>query len=299
MAWLEFARKRPILASKGNFRKGGMKRPYQGLVLHIEEGTEEGTFGWFNLSKAKRQAQFDAAGLNLTAYASSAHFGNPKRGTLDQFIDTDDQAFAQGPGNDSWLSCENEGMLGDALTTNQIHTLARLMAYLAEKEDVPLSIANSPSESGLGYHSMSTSWGHPQCPGDAVIKQRPAVLAMAMAMLGGREPDDSIPDWMLGWWSVNDTNQYYYYFYEGGEVVHTKTKPATSSAKPKNIGNHGTATVTEHGVDIQWRPFPKSTPTTEKFTHMGWTSTTKCSARRTNTAVSRHAKSYDGKLQLA
>jgi hypothetical protein len=68
-------------------------------------------------------------------------------------------------------------MPGDALTTNQIHNLARLMAYLNSNEAIPLTVANSPSESGLGFHAMATSWGHPQCPGDAVISQRPAILA--------------------------------------------------------------------------------------------------------------------------
>ena len=36
-----------------------MIRPLQGLVLHIEQGTEDGTFGWFNTSKAERQAAFE------------------------------------------------------------------------------------------------------------------------------------------------------------------------------------------------------------------------------------------------
>ena len=274
MAWLEFARKRPILPSKGNFKRGNMSRPYKGLVLHIEEGTEERTFGWFNTSKAERQAAFDARGLNLTAYESSAHFGNPKKGQLEQFVDTDDQAFAQGPGNSSWLSVENEGMPGDALTTNQIHNLAQLMAYLNLNEGIPLVEANSPSDSGLGFHSMATSWGHPQCPGDAVIRQRPAILEMAKGLLQGRRPIDSTPEWVLGWWSVYDTNQYYYYFYEGGEVVYTKTRPAAPSALPKNPGNTGTVTMTEHGLDIRWRPFPNAGgPTIEKFTRMGWSST--------------------------
>jgi hypothetical protein len=32
--------------------------------------------------------------------------------------------------------------------------------------------------------------------------------------------------------------------------------------------------MTEHGLDIQWRPFPNAGgPTIEKFTRMGWSST--------------------------
>lgn len=275
MAWLEFCNKRPISIAKGNFKLGGMIRPLQGLVLHIEQGTEDGTFGWFNTSKAERQAAFDWQGLNITAYESSAHFGNPKNGQLEQFVDTDNQAYAQGPGNATWLSVENEGMPGDELTLNQINNLAQLMAYLNFNEGVPLVEANDPSETGLGFHSMAASWGHPGCPGDAVIGQRGIILEVAKGLLTGRKLGQHIPEWILGWWSVYDTNQYYYYFYRGGEVVYTKTKPASASAPPPvSPANSGTVTLNEHGVDIRWRPLPRSIPTIEKFTRMGWTSTT-------------------------
>jgi hypothetical protein len=213
----------------------------------------------------------------VKAFESSAHFGNPKNGMLEQFVDTDDQAFAQGPGNSTWLSVENEGMPGDALTINQVNNLAQLMAYLNFNEGIPLAEANGPSGSGLGYHSMGgASWGHPQCPGDAVISQRSTILEIAKNLLEGRKTTVSIPEWLVGWWSVYDTNQYYYYFKQGGEVVHTKGKrPAPNAPAPGKPGNTGTVTPTEHGVDIRWRPLPHAGgPTIEKFTRMGWSSTT-------------------------
>lgn len=285
MAWLPFATSRPIDLAKGNFRLGGMTKPLRGLVLHIEEGTENGTFGWFNTSKADRQAASDAAwekkgspGERPIAGVSSAHFGNPKDGQLEQFVDTDNQAFAQGTGNSAWLSVENEGFAGDALTTKQLRNLAQLMAYLNYHEGVPLTEANGPSESGLGFHSMGgTSWGHPQCPGDAVVSQRSTILEMAKGILHGQKPSLPNIDWLVGWWSVYDTNQYYYHFREGGEVVHTKTKPASATAgPPKQVGNTGTFTMTDHGLDVRWRPLAGGGggPTIEKFTRMGWTSTT-------------------------
>jgi hypothetical protein len=150
------------------------------------------------------------------------------------------------------------------------------MAYLNFNEGVPLDEANGPTDSGLGFHSMDTSWGHPQCPGTAVIGQRAAILAIAQGLLQGRKPSDSIADWVVGWWSVYDGSQYYYYFYEGGEVVWTESKPAGPTAgAPRKTGNTGTATMSEHGLDIRWRPLPKGGgPTIENFTRMGWSSTT-------------------------
>jgi hypothetical protein len=284
MAWLEFARHRAISLSKGNFRLGGMTAPLHGLVLHIEVGTEDGTFGWFNTSRADRQRALDAAwekkgspGRRPVAGNSSAHFGNPKNGQLEQFVDTKDEAFAQVSGNSSWLSVENEGVPGDSLTIRQIRSLAELMAYLNFHEGVPLKEADNPSEFGLGYHGMGgVAWGgHFQCPGVTVIRQRSLIIEMAQGILHGRRPSGSIPEWLTGWWSVNDTNQYYYHFSDGGEVTHTRSQPASGKAPPpKHAGNRGTVRMTDHGLDILWNVIAPGGPTIEKFTRMGWSSTT-------------------------
>lgn len=161
--WLEdIAVKRPI---SSNFNKGGMIRPFHGLVLHIEQGTEEGTFSWFNQSKAK----------------ASAHFGNPKLGDLEQFVDIDDVAWAQVAGNHHWISVENEGKSGELLTLSQISNLASLLGWLHWEEDVPLRLADNPAGFGLGYHAMGgKSWGnHPQCPGKQIINQRLLIIERA------------------------------------------------------------------------------------------------------------------------
>lgn len=194
MAWLSFARARPIALSAGNFKKGGMVSPLQGLVLHIMEGSEDGTFGWFNTKVADRQRALDAGwekrgrpGPRPIAGPSSAHFGNPKSGQLEQFVDTDDQAFAQKGGNPAWLSVENEGKSGDSLTPSQLSNLAQLMAYLNFNHGVPLKEANTPSESGLGYHGMGGGgWGgHLQCPGRPIIGQRSLILRAADGLMHG------------------------------------------------------------------------------------------------------------------
>jgi hypothetical protein len=147
-----------------NFTKGGITRPVHGLVLHIQEGTEEGTFSWFNKSKAK----------------ASSHFGNPKHGNLEQFVDTDDMAWTQKSGNHNWISVENEGKHGDPLTITQIENVARLMNWLSDQEGVPLQLADNPAGFGLGYHSMGgKAWGHRQCPGKPIIAQRGLILSVA------------------------------------------------------------------------------------------------------------------------
>ncbi len=156
------ANKRAVSA---NFTKGGMMRPIRGLVLHIQQGTEAGTFSWFNNSKAK----------------VSAHFGNPKQGRLEQFVDIDDVAWAQMAGNHQWISVENEGKSGDALTESQLENLGQLLGWLHLFESVPLQLADNPAASGLGYHAMGgASWGgHSNCPGEPIIGQRMEILKRA------------------------------------------------------------------------------------------------------------------------
>ena len=185
MAWFAGAVKRPIAH---NFSAGGMIRPLHGLVLHIEEGTEAGTRSWFNASKAQRQKAFDAAwekhgskGPRPKAFESSAHFGNPKNGRLEQFVDTNNKAFAQMAGNAQWISVENEGKTGDSLTPNQVNNVAALLAWLAQTESVPLQLADTPASFGLGYHGMGgKAWGgHTNCPGLPIIAQRGQIILIA------------------------------------------------------------------------------------------------------------------------
>jgi hypothetical protein len=169
----DVAVKKPISA---NFNHGGMIRPFRGLVLHIQQGSERGTFDWFNNPLAK----------------ASAHFGNPKHGDLEQFVDIDNVAWAQVAGNTRWISVENEGWSGDALTPSQISNLADLLGWLYWYEDIPLRLAESPNSFGLGYHAMGgKAWGnHPQCPGKPIIGQRLVIIERA----GFYRPPDSGTD---------------------------------------------------------------------------------------------------------
>lgn len=148
----------------------GMSSIY-GLVLHIQEGTEQGTDAWFHQDAAQ----------------ASSHFGNPKIGKLDQWVSTDDMAWAEVSGNSNWVSLENEGHSGDSLTSSQIENAAQLLAWLHKVYQVPLRITDSVSIGGLGWHGMGgNSWGgHFDCPGDPIKKQRTDILVRTQAILAG------------------------------------------------------------------------------------------------------------------
>jgi hypothetical protein len=172
-----------------NQTPGGMSA-HLGLVLHIQQGTEAGTDAWFHNPSSQ----------------VSAHFGNPKQGPLDQWVDTDDRAWAEVGGNPSWVSVENEGSSGDSLTASQIENAAQLLAWLHQIYGVPLQISNDPNTPGLSGHSIGgAAWGgHTDCPGAPILAQRQQITDRAAQIAGTNPPvptpveDDDMPDFATG-----------------------------------------------------------------------------------------------------
>jgi len=154
-----------------NMTPGGM-RSHRGLVLHIQEGSEAGTDAWFHNPSSQ----------------VSAHFGNPKTGPLDQWVDTDDRAWAEVAGNSDWISVENEGHSGDQLTASQLENIAQLFAWLHTTYAVPLAISDTPASGtpGLTGHGLGgADWGgHYDCPGTPILDQRAAIIARARQLIG-------------------------------------------------------------------------------------------------------------------
>ncbi|MGW2380210.1 peptidoglycan-binding protein [Streptomyces sp. NPDC001658] len=156
-----------------NYTDGGQSS-IRGLVVHIMAGTLAGTDSWFRNPKAR----------------ASSHFGTGKAGALYQWVDTADRAWAQAGGNTSWLSIENEGQGGDALTSAQMDRIAEVFAWVHKTYDVPLQVASGPNGKGLGYHAMGGSaWGsHPSCPGSRIIAQLPEIVTRAKRIAAPAAP---------------------------------------------------------------------------------------------------------------
>lgn len=153
-----------------NIYPGGMIA-HNGLVLHIQDGNEAGSEAWFKNSQSE----------------ASAHFLNPKSGGLRQLVDTDDAAWTEMAGNRTWVSVENEGLAGDILTPSQIENCAQLLAWLNKQYKVPLTLTNDVTGFGLGWHGMGgAAWGgHYDCPGTAILAQRPAIIARTQEIVNG------------------------------------------------------------------------------------------------------------------
>jgi hypothetical protein len=170
MARMSGATWRPV----PNCTKGGQDE-VRGVVLHIMEGTLDGSDSWFR--NASSQA--------------SAHFGVGKDGRIYQWVDTADRAWAQAAGNRTWLSIEHEGHSGDALTWAQLAATARIVAWAHATHGVPLQLADSVTGRGIGWHGMGgAAWGgHYDCPGNPIKGQRPAIITAAKSGTSSQEED--------------------------------------------------------------------------------------------------------------
>lgn len=159
-----------------NFTHGGVVRPARGLVLHIAQGSYSGTIGWEHNPKAK-----------ISSYCVVG-----KLGQITQVVNLNDRAWTEAAGNSAWIGIEFEGKVPDALTPAQITAAAKLLAFLHTTYGVPVQITDDPVNGhGLAYHSLGgKAWspaGH-TCPGPAIVAQRPAIIAMTLALLQGDSP---------------------------------------------------------------------------------------------------------------
>ena len=152
-----------------NENPGGMTA-YKFLVLHIMQGTLAGTDTEFH-DTTKRK---------------SSHFGVGKDGTVYQWVDTADMAWAQANGNPVGISIEHEGNVPDSLTTQQIAADSAILAWVHQTHGIPLQVTDDPvAGAGVCGHSTGAlrKWGHPFCPGQAIMDQRQQIVDGATELL--------------------------------------------------------------------------------------------------------------------
>lgn len=134
------------------------------IVVHVMQGSESGTCGWFNNPNAQ----------------VSAHFGVAKDGTVQQYVDTDEMAWAEGQWNGIGVSIEHEGYSGQHLTKAQKKADKALFAWLKKVYAIDLTLTFNPhnARGGVIPHGKlpEGSLSHPFCPGQPIINDIHLVL---------------------------------------------------------------------------------------------------------------------------
>jgi hypothetical protein len=171
----------PFAAWKPVQNHGGRMGAHLGLIMHVQEGNG-GLSGWFN---------------NPTAKASSTWWVS-KSGALEQYVDADVTAWAQGSGNGEYNSVETEGYVAEPLTPPQESMLTRLYDWGVATYHWQRALAEAPGQAGFGWHGMGgRSWGgHTGCPGDLRKNRRAAILtAQPMPLPTPPPPPPPAPPW--------------------------------------------------------------------------------------------------------
>lgn len=162
---------------------GGTMRSHTGLVLHVQEGTGS-LFSWFD----------------DPASQVSSHLWLAKDGTMEQYVDTDVEAWAEAAGNPDYLSVETEGFASEALTAYQIRSLAALLEWCHLVYGVAMAGPVAHGEAGFTPHcnpdgSPDPAWGNHTCPGRWRLGQMAQIVALANGtpnVPGGSTEMDSV-----------------------------------------------------------------------------------------------------------
>lgn len=127
------------------------------VIIHVMQGSETGTCAWFNNPNAQ----------------VSAHFGVSKNGLVQQYVDTDEMAWAEGQWNGIGISIEHEGLSGQHLTKAQIKADKKLLRWLRKQYALDLRMTFNPHDArgGVIPHGKlpEGSLSHPDCPGQPII----------------------------------------------------------------------------------------------------------------------------------
>lgn len=166
-----------------NGYSSGFASRASGVVIHTEQGFEQGSISWFN-NPASEASSWFAVGLD---------------GTIWQFAPVGSGwcSWAQAGGNRAWYSIEDadNGDPATPFTAAQLQSIAQLVEVLSRRDGFPLAVASDPfTERGVTLHSEGGQafGGHLQCPGPVRAAQRPKIIALAMAIRSGTSP---VPAW--------------------------------------------------------------------------------------------------------
>jgi hypothetical protein len=176
------------------------------VVIHIAEGSYAGTISWE-----------DDPNSDI-----SSHFVLAADGQITQMVDTHDRSWCQKLGNSTGISVECAGHTPNQLTDAQLTGVAKILAKASQEYGIPLRVAATAAERGLGHHSMDPAWGHQDCPGPNIIAQKPEIVRRAQQILGGAPPTTTPPTEeapaMAFLYKINGTDDVW--LYDGGTRRH-------------------------------------------------------------------------------
>jgi len=145
------------------------------IVVHVAQGDNQGGIdAWFQNPNAR----------------VSAHFSIAKDGTVHQYVDTAQMAYAEMDHNINSISIEHLGYTGDHLTAQQKAADKELFAWIHATHGIRLVRTHNPSDplgGVIGHGELGVGGGnHPQCPGTNILSD-------VTNLLNGNPPKPPVP----------------------------------------------------------------------------------------------------------
>lgn len=159
--------------ASGNWAEGRGEYKPLAIVVHLMDGSLEGTDAWFNTPPDKR---------NNGGFASSAHYGVGKSGEVHQYVADTDRAYHAGrvlrataaileehPGinpNLYTIGIEHEGTVEDDWCADLAEASAQLIAELSGRWSIPIDRTHI-----IGHHEIFNAkpCPGPKCPLDQIV----------------------------------------------------------------------------------------------------------------------------------
>jgi hypothetical protein len=162
MAWWDKANKQPLEANKTQAK---LKFTPKLAVVHS-----------LVIAPRPGKRMLDMVVNGFKDSGKESHFVLESDGTVTQLMDSEVWADAQKGANDRAISMETEDDGNpDATrwTDRQVSRIVEWYQWCSKTHGIPLRVALSPTESGVGYHSLHKAWNSlsKTCPGTVRVEQ--------------------------------------------------------------------------------------------------------------------------------
>jgi hypothetical protein len=129
--------------------------------------------------------------------AVSAHFWVSRSGIIEQYVDSEVQAWHAKQLNDNYCGVETEGCTqgpdyAEPMSDAMVAGLARIYAEGTRRHGWPNALANADGQDGFGYHRMAVATA---CPCDVRLSRRAEILAYAFSGIRPEPPPPPRPVW--------------------------------------------------------------------------------------------------------
>lgn len=172
-------------AVKKNINPGPNDPPIEviGAILHIASGESTSLYSYFSGPSKGIESHFYVRRLGFPEQYRDTHFEADANLKANSFYGKDGRRYG-------YVSIESQGLDRGEWDAHELEEIKRLLVWLSETHNFPLTKCKTPTDPGVGYHTMFGAPGPwtpvaKTCPGPDRVRQFNNVLVPWMASTTG------------------------------------------------------------------------------------------------------------------